>query len=282
MFFRILRFDIKYGVLRRFWIYILVFVFFLVANFILYMHHVNMSVSNPALANDSFTLGDMIIHIVGGSKRFVTSDATNFSYPILWMISIFIVLFINLRYPIDELFDYGRHIMILSGNRRLWWVSKCCWLLLSVALYYLILALSITMFGGIVKADCSFYVSEFLLQLLMIDYREVLYQPWDLITPLLVHIFSIFTLCMVQMLLSLYIKPVISFFAVAATTILSVFFSSPFLVNSYAMVLRTDKITVIEPLSTKLGFALCIIMCLMAFIIGTIRINKLDVLSKED
>lgn len=279
---KILKFDIKNGIIKRAWLYAVVFLFFLLADFILFMQRMNMGIDNPEILMQRFTIGDMLLYATGGAKRFVIEDGTAFSYPILWMLLILIISFINLRYPVDNLCGFGRHIMILSGDRSAWWISKCVWMMFSVCIYYFSMLLSAASFALIVGADYSLNISEFLPSMFMLNLRELTPMPWDIVVPLLLHIFTVYVLCLLQMLLSFYIRPLMSFFIISAILLFSVFFSSPMLIGNLAMPLRTENITTDEPISLGLGFIICFSLCAAIFLIGLIKINSVDILTKED
>lgn len=282
MFIKILKFDIKNGIIKRAWLFAIVFVFFLTADFILFMQRMNMGIDNPQIIGQKFTIGDMLLYATGGAKHFVAEDGTAFTYPILWILVILIISFINLRYPADNLCGFGRHMLILSGSRRGWWVSKCVWQLLSVCIYYFIMLLAAASFALFAGADFSLNISEFLPRLFTLDLRELAPMPWDIVIPILLHIFTVYILCMLQMLLSFYIRPLMSFFVISAILVFSVFFSSPLLIGNLAMPLRTENIVINDPISLYLGFVVCLILCAAIFVIGLIKVNKMDILTKED
>lgn len=282
MFIKILKFDIKNGIIKRAWLFVIVFVFFLLADFILFMQRMNMGIDNLKIIEQKLTIGDMLLYATGGAKHFVVEDGTAFSYPILWMLVILIISFINLRYPADNLCGFGRHILILSGSRRAWWISKCVWQMLSVCIYYFIMLLAAASFALFTGADYSLNINEFLPRLFMLDLRELAPLPWNIVLPILLHIFAVYVLCMLQMLLSFYIRPLMSFFIISAILLFSVFFSSPLLIGNLAMPLRTENIAINEPISLGLGFVLCLSLCVAIFVIGSIKVNRMDILTKED
>ena len=282
MFIKMLKFDIINGIIKRAWLFVIMFLFFLLAFFILFMQQVNMGVDNPNILEEKITIGDMLLYATGGAKRFVLEDGTVFSYPILWMLVILIITFINLRYPADNLCGFGRHILILSGSRRAWWISKCVWQALSVCIYYFIMLLAAASFALIVGADFSLNISEFLPSLFMLNLRELTPTPWSIVVPLLLHICTVYVLCLLQMLISFYIRPLMSFFIISAILIFSVFFSSPLLIGNLAMLVRTENITMDEPINLCLGFIICFSLCIVIFIIGLNKLKRMDILTKED
>ena len=282
MFIKILKFDIKNGIIKRIWLYAILFLFFWLVDFVLFMQRMNMGVDTPKLIEQKLTIGDMLLYALGGAKHFVIEETVAFPFPVQWMLVILIIAFTSLRYPVDNLSGYGRHIIILSGSRRAWWISKCVWLMINVCIYYFIMLLSAASFALFVGAECNLNINEFLLRLLMLNFRELVPMPWNIVVPLLLHIFTVYVLCMLQMLLSFFIRPLMSFFITSAILVFSLFFSSPFLIGNLAMPLRTENITTDEPISIGLGFVLCLSLCIVIFVIGLIKVNRMDILTKED
>ena len=79
MFIKMLKFDIINGIIKRAWLFVIMFLFFLLAFFILFMQQVNMGVDNPNILEQKITIGDMLLYATGGAKRFVLEDGTVFS-----------------------------------------------------------------------------------------------------------------------------------------------------------------------------------------------------------
>ena len=49
MFIKILKFDIKNGIIKRIWLYAILFLFFWLVDFVLFMQRMNMGVDTPEL-----------------------------------------------------------------------------------------------------------------------------------------------------------------------------------------------------------------------------------------
>lgn len=282
MFIKILKFDIKNGIIKRLWLYVILFLFFWLVDFVLFMQRMNMGVDTPELIEHKLTIGDMLLYALGGAKHFVIEESVAFPFPVQWMLVILIIVFANLRYPVDNLSGYGRHIIILSGSRRAWWISKCVWLIINICIYYFIMLLSAASFALFVGAEFNLNINEFLVRLLMLNFRELVPMPWNIVLPLLLHIFTVYVLCMLQMLLSFFIRPLMSFLIISTMLLFSVFFSSPLLIGNLAMPLRTENIIMDRPISLNLGFIICFSLCVTIFVISLIRVNRMDILNKED
>lgn len=282
MFIKLLKFDIKNGIIKRLWVFGLAFLLFILADIILYFQRLNIGIEHPELLEQNFTLGDILLYTVGGSKKFVIENDTSFIFPVLWAFVILVIAFAVLRYPTDELCKFGRHILILSGNRKAWWISKCCWLLLSVGAYYFVMLISAIVFGYLTGATFNLNISEFLLQVMQFDLSALTQPPWNLWEPLLLHVWVVYTLCLMQMLLSLYLRPLISFFCTSAVLVFSVLFSSPMLIGNYAIPLRTENIITDNPMRIGLGFVVCTVLCVIMLVLGLFKINRMDILTKEE
>ena len=86
---------------------------------------------------------------------------------------------------------------------------------------------------------------------------------------------------LIQMLLSLYIKPVFSFLAILAVLTASAYCASPLLIGNYAMLLRSDAI-VSGGVSAPVGLALCLAAALAAVAAGAMLIKHRGLLDLDE
>ncbi len=85
---------------------------------------------------------------------------------------------------------------------------------------------------------------------------------------------------MLQMTVSLFIKPIFSFFAVSVLLLASAYLLSPFLVGNYAMAFRYDWMLKVG-VSIGVGERIAITLLLLAVLSGLVRFRLYDILESE-
>ena len=120
--------------------------------------------------------------------------------------------YITLYYPFDDLEESGQNILIRSGGRQLWWLSKCLWNLTSVVVFFL-LAWGVMVLGCLITGNSlSMEISPEMSKILVLDPDNYPSLPIHvipqtfLLMPLVVAAINL-----LQMTVSLFVKPLISF-----------------------------------------------------------------------
>ncbi len=282
MFFKILKFDLRNSFLKAWLMCLIAFLIFIFADVVLWVLCGRLVNNSPELSAVSLTLGDVLLYTTGGAKHFLNESTGASSIPILWLSVILLLAFMTLNIIPDGLSHLGKHALVLSGNRKLWWFSKCVLLMIYVVFYYLLFIVSAVIFTLCFGAELTLDTSEFIPRLFMLSPERLTPLPWNLLPAFLLHILAAFTLVLLQTALTLYINPVVSFLSVSMLLVLSVFFSSPLFVGNLAMVLRSECITMDRPISLALGFGLCSLLCIALIGVGLFRVSRMDILTKEE
>lgn len=281
-FYRIVCYDMRAGILREYKKYAAALVLFL-------FQCVSFLRQQPGLAalyhGDGITVGDYFYYVFAGMSPFTPNGTTAFRFPALWMLIMVLALFLVLYYPYYDLMGYGKQVLVYSRSRTGWWLSKCVWVTGSILLYFVLLWVVILGFSLVSHASLSLSVSPYMrgldptLTLLPEEYLaagDTL--GWTLVgMPLAVAV----TLGLVQMCLSLLIRPLYSFCGMIALLLASAYFLHPALPGNYAMALRSDYILP-NGVSASTGAILCAGLSLLAIIVGAIVFSRYDILNKEE
>ena len=81
---------------------------------------------------------DYLFYIFGGMEEYVPSKVEAFLFPSIWICINGLILFLSLRYPVEGLYENGQQILIRTGGRLRYWVSKCVLLVLENLFYIFI------------------------------------------------------------------------------------------------------------------------------------------------
>ena len=234
------------------------------------------------IAKNSLSPDDVLTSIFGGMMIYDFSANMPFQLPIAWLLMMAIVLFLPLSYPLRDLSGFGLQVLVASKNRLVWWISKCIWMGLYSALVWalaLIISLAISF---VTSGSVEPGVSQDAASLLSLD-------TWDFVTvPRSARLVPFaasacimtWALCVAQLALSLWIRPVLSFATLATTMFASAFFFNPLLPGQYLMAGRSNLLirSGVDPIT---GLALAALIGAISCAVGAIHFCHMDLVGKE-
>lgn len=267
---KLLRYDIRGGLLR--WRYLSIPALFWVPCFY-----------NWIQIQNAGCVGTWMDYLMGCFKGTVpVMSMADFEFPILWFLIMASCLFLNLDYPLNDLTDAGQQVIIRCVNKKGWFLSKCVWNLLSTTLYILLGAATALVFavvsGGGVDLNST---PEVLLKALGIFCIEPLGVGQTVMVVVIMPYLTLAALNMLQMALSLAVKPILSFLVCVCLLVISLFYASPYFIGNGAMAARSGIVMegLLPPLPTALT---CVGVMALSVIIGVIRFDRMDHLRYEE
>ncbi len=280
-FFKVCRYDWRNGIAREYKKFLIALALF--AAFCVDFTYRQGGFSVRQAMTDT-TAADYLYFLFEGSAPFRADGATAFRFPAMWMLLMLFPLFLVLYYPYTDLMGYGKQVLIGCGSRTGWWLSKCVWVIGSVCLYYLLLWLVAAAFSLAVGASFSTAVSPSMWG----GDRTLLYgqaaaipaakpMGWQLLgAPPLVTV----TMGLVQLLLSLFIRPLYSFFVSVAALLIATYYQHAALIGGFAMARRSEAVSA-NGLSAVTGAVICAALSVTAVVVGAIAFRHYDILNKE-
>ena len=285
-FLKIYRYDLRQGLLTRSmkWLAVMILSAFLFLCFSLDVFHLfYFDVDGFGGINSlGLSFGDVVLTQTGGIlPRKMASVAKEFSFPVKWLFLHALILYFTLSYTSDDLTRCGMQVITRTGSKWAWWLSKCLWNLTAVASYYLasmgtlfLLCVATGKAPGMTLNSAVF----------MAPFAELL-PEWAAagremflalcVMPCVVGI----TLNIVQMVLTLYIKPIIAYILVCVYLIAGVFYVHPSLLSNYALTVRSQAVG-FYALNCSDGLIICTLICLAAVVVGGIRMQKMDLIQE--
>ncbi len=261
--------DLKKGFVSNIYKYVVALFLFLFLSFELFF---SQSQENESLI---FTTTDLWFYIFQGMPVYEPSNELPFIIPLQWMIIQILPALLVLNYPTKDLYSYGIQEIVRLRKRCNWWISKCIWLVLSIAAYYAIAFLCVNLVS-LFFGEYSFSFNH--------EYFELFYSPNSDFekTSFVMYILPLsttITISFFQMLFSIIIKPIYSFFIVVCYDIISAFYCFPLLIGDKTMLLRLSLFE-----SGKVDFEITIIINFILFIftyfIGSLYFSKMDFIKK--
>ncbi|WP_100066079.1 hypothetical protein [Miniphocaeibacter massiliensis] len=273
-------FDIKYGTLKN----VKLFLMPIIIAVLIFVDIFNNSkmVSEIAEFSSKISLGDFIFYTYGGIEEYIPSPDNPFVFPVVWMVIYLSISFILLNYPVKDMHSVGSQILLRSNSRVNWWLSKCMWNVLSTIIYHGIILFIFILLCSIKKIPLINEVNLDL-QWVLLKFRSDVIMNNLVIIPIKIFVnillLSIF-INLLQMTMSLFIKPVFSFLAVAIIMLSSSYLLSPVMVGNYGMFLRYNWIYE-GGVSFNTGVIVLVCLIFTTVVIGLIRFKKYDILDKD-
>ena len=203
-----------------------------------------------------------------------------FVLPVEWMLFVLLMLFIPLRFPYRNLMGIGKMLMVEAGERWSWWLSKCVWIALYVVAYWGLMLLVSAVVSAIMFGALSLTPSEENLMFSGIDSFDLAAGTLSIVPAVCAGVAMSCALCLVQLVLSLMIRPIMSFACGAALFFTSSFFFHPLLVGSYLMLSRSSAF-VAHGTDPMLGCGLALVIGVIAVVAGGFGFSRMDIVDKE-
>ena len=207
--------------------------------------------------------------------------------PYMWLAIFIFSLFTVFDYAYDDISNFGMQIISRTGNRVSWWYSKCLWAVLSGVYYYTLFIITSIIFTLFNEYNVSFRDNIILSDLLGNCSVYYTYKGAETVKgiDLLMFIISplavICTLNVLQMTISLIIKPIYSFFLSLGILLLSAFVDWVIAFPRTAMLPFTSHYQM-NGYNMKIGLLICGIVLILSVMVGRIWFKRYDVLPSKN
>lgn len=225
--------------------------------------------------------GDYWFYLYGGMHKYTPSVGNAFRFPIVWIVVFLVIPFVLLNYPFKDMYGVGQQILVRSGKRTSWWLSKCCWNFFGTIIYHLIIQVTGVVLALVFQIGISNRINMDFIKLAFDVGHQAIWHPSAL--PLFVVLLPVCVsaaINMLQMTLSLFLKPVFGFFVVAVLLLASAYLLSPLLIGNYAMAFRYDWMLK-KGVSINVGYAVAAALFFLSVLCGLVRFRFYDILEKE-
>lgn len=221
---------------------------------------------------------DVVFYMLMGMEEYIPGDK-EFVLPYVWMSIQFICAFLVYGYVNDDLEGYGRNILLISRNRRLWWYSKCVWsFIMTLGVYVFLFLISVVIsafYGG--GTEFTPQVYELLTDMEYNPDLSVRIKIFLMVVPCI----SSMALTLFQLLVSLISGPAVPLLLVMSVEVLSAYYTRFYLVGNYSMILRSN-VLVPEGLKPSVGILISLTGIVIIIIAGGYLFEKKDILGKGE
>lgn len=234
--------------------------------------------------SDICSIGDMILWIFKGAKEFDISASNILDIPTAYILPNILIAFIVGNYPFKDLNGFGQAVLVRTREKRVWWLSKCAWCILSVISSYAILMAEI-LFVGIYTKKFTFIptiqvctkISGFDKQLIEHSANFNKMAIYMLICAVLTSI----AISMLQVSLSQIVSPIIGYIVVVTLLMAGVFFNSEMVITNGLMAVR-NGIYMPEGYNYILIIFIDIIIIFAAIMVGLFHFVKTDIFNRSE
>lgn len=263
--------DVRDGFAKEWWKYLLAAVMFALLCLVLSV--------KSASELDARTLGDYLVSTFVGMKEYAFDPNDPFQFPAAWMLLLLLIAYGTLNYPYRDMLGFGRQAMLYSGDRWRWWVAKCLWVVASVFLFYLIGFVVVVLWTACLGGNMTLGVSRDLPSLLLFNSHALPPYPWSVAGFLALLPLATAALCMIQLVISLVLKPIISFLCTVVILFFSAFYLTPWLLGNYLMAARSSAFLT-HGMNPELGAVFSLVLVADMVVAGAIIVNRIDLFAK--
>lgn len=233
----------------------------------------------------TYQFADILFGVFGGCESFLKIKSGVFPYA--WFALMICSLFLTFDYLNQDITQYGMQILIRTKQRTTWWLSKCVWNILSVVFCYGCI-LVITLFFCMItntpiafSGDLSLQHQISIANICYTAHTELSLSIYDLMLSFLCPLLLLQALSLLQMTLSIVIKPIYSFGLMMGILIFAV-------ISDWSMsfartgMIRYSSLFFSDGYSIKAGALLCLGLSLLSVIAGCFMFKHYDILPDKE
>lgn len=283
MFSKFVLHDLHYGVFQQKARLIVTFLmFFCLSSYHFWTLRI-FELTNPEYFMQPTTTADYFLSLIGGIGKvsFAPGEETGFVMPVMWMIFVLWMQFTSLYYPFVDLHGIGKQIMAISGKRSIWWLSKCVWAAVNTMVNYLLVFVASTLSGICFGAKFSMQANYYLARELEMRIEHLTTTTtWSIWPVFFLTGAALIAVILFQLTLSIALKPIFSYFILAAYMFAGTYIQSPWLFGNFMMGARSSVLAT-TGLDPGLGLLLSLWIAAISILAGFFLFNYKDVLGGD-
>lgn len=249
--FKAIRYDFRFGIYESIKRYLLIALFAAFVFVCLIFDMVHISVFLTGSVNGLWRLpisfADVILFELGGYLPVSQNAGDGFSFPTIWFLSIIIPCYLTLSYTTRDLGGSGIQVITRLQSKGRWWISKCILNATTIILYYVVIYIVIATLCFVFGFNLSFIPDETIFSAefnaIFLASQTTNFQMF-LALCLMPCIITV-ALSLVQMMMTLFIKPAFSYIVICAYLATSVLCVYPFFITNFAMPVRSSAVGIL-------------------------------------
>ncbi len=226
------------------------------------------------------TIMDCYMYLFKGIKVYIPSQDDPFKIPFEWLTIQALIGLLIIQYPTQDLYSYGMQILIRTKKRISWWLSKCIWNVVTILIFY-ILCFIISFAFSAIFGELSILPNENVNAFVSgINLTNIKFNLDFYATVIVLPILTTVAISLLQMTLSFFLNPIISYLGVTCIMASSTYYHSIFLVGNYNMILRNQPIYS-EGFGQLIIIIIDLLIIFVSIFVGLVRFKQIDILKKD-
>lgn len=231
-------------------------------------------------AGKPLTWGDFIYVQLGGGAEAPLFEAKDWVLPIMWLFVCALCFYATLAYPLQDLGNMGKQMIVASGSRWAWWLSKCVYVVIVTCLAYGILLTVALVFSLCCGGGFSLEVSRAVAKALNIVPGMLRENTVSLVCPVALMPLAWAALALLQLAVSFAAGQVVGFGCIAVVLVASAYRIDGALMGSCLMVSRSMLIA-----TSGVWPDVCVFVSLFvafaSIVVGGLAFSRIDILGGE-
>lgn len=231
-------------------------------------------------AGQPLTWGDFIYAQLGGGPESSLIEAKDWTVPITWLFVCALCFYVSLAYPLRDLGNVGKQMIVASGSRWAWWLSKCVYVVGASCVAYGVLLAVALMFSLCCGGGFSLEVSRAVATALNIVPGALRENRVSLLSPVVLMPLVWAALALLQLAVSLASGQVIGFGCVAVLLVASAYRIDGALLGNGLMVSRNMLIATSGIWPDVCAFV-SLFVIVASVVVGGFAFSRMDILGGE-
>ena len=238
------------------------------------------SIAKELVRCGPFSSGDYLAYLLAGKGPWLASDGEPFKFPAAWMVLFGLFLYMTLWYPFKDLRGMGALVLVAGQSRWLWWLSKCLWVAMCSTAIIVLLAAVAVFWAVLTSGDISWVPAGRIEAILSQEPSLRPESPGSVLPFFVCALTAGLGLSMLQLALSLFVRPLLSFAACFSLLFVSVCQFNSYLLGNYLIAMRSSALMT-GGMDPVVGIVLGVGVSALSVLVGGIRFSGVDLLDKE-
>lgn len=234
-------------------------------------------------------LPDLFIMLFRGSDPIskIADRDVKADLPYFWIAILVFAVFIGFEYMHDDLTQFGVQVITRCRKRSSWWYSKCLWCAVLSFVFYILVLATVVIYAALLGYKFTFE-NNYLITNTFAGASTVYKSShiWEISTLNKVFLLAapfmvVWTLNMLQMFLSLFIKPIYSFLISLVLIVAGTLSDTPLAFSRCSMLLYSNNY-IDGAYDTRKGIIICLIIIASAIAAGMCFFKKANILPDKE
>lgn len=272
---KLIKYDIVNGILHKVYSYLPLFI---VCVFFFVDFYLKVSYYSEYHAESTATITNFLFYFFQGKEPFTPELDNKFTIPVMWLLIFLYAAYVTLEYPFHNLMEHGTQVIIRVRSKKIWWLSKCLWVLISTCTYFAVLYLIMLILSSFFNIEISFHYADYINESIMgIQFEKTLSSVQVLMLICVLPVMTSVSINLIQLCMGLFFKQIYGFLITAILLFASSYFQSPVAIGNFAMIKRSILCNTGE-MTIKQGIIVNGIIIIVSVIVGLFRIRKFDII----